>query len=229
MDKKKLIDKESRFDVAILAAGDFPKNNVVLEILKKTTPLVVCDSAMEEVIAYNKDKNNEEQLHPSAVVGDGDSLHSELKEKYRAIWHHYSEQDFNDLTKATKFAIKNYSSKTIAYIGATGKREDHTIGNISLMRYYHEHLGIAPTLITDYGWFVTSNGEDLFESFAGQQVSIFNCGCKRLESEGLKWNISPFNELWEGTLNEATSDSFKINGDGEYLVFRTFKKKIMAK
>ena len=184
---------------------------------------------MEEVIAYNKDKNNEEQLHPSAVVGDGDSLHSELKEKYRAIWHHYSEQDFNDLTKATKFAIKNYSSKTIAYFGATGKREDHTIGNISLMRYYHEHLGIAPTLITDYGWFVPSNGEDLFESFAGQQVSIFNCGCKRLESEGLKWNTSPFNELWEGTLNEATSDSFKINGDGEYLVFRTFKKKIMAK
>ena len=229
MDKKKLIDKESRFDVAILAAGDFPKNNVVLEILKKTTPLVVCDSAMEDVIAYNKDKNNGEQLHPSAVVGDGDSLHSELKEKYRAIWHHYSEQDFNDLTKATKFAIKNYSSKTIAYIGATGKREDHTIGNISLMRYYHEHLGIAPTLITDYGWFVPSNGEDLFESFAGQQVSIFNCGCKRLESEELKWNTSPFNELWEGTLNEATSDSFKINGDGEYLVFRTFKKKIMAK
>lgn len=229
MDKKKLIDKESQFDVAILAAGDFPKNNVVLEILKKTTPLVVCDSAMEEVIAYNKDKNDEEQLNPSAVVGDGDSLHSELKEKYRAIWHHYSEQDFNDLTKATKFAIKNYSSKTIAYFGATGKREDHTIGNISLMRYYHEHLGIAPTLITDYGWFVPSNGEDLFESFAGQQVSIFNCGCKRLESEGLKWNTSPFNELWEGTLNEATSDSFKINGDGEYLVFRTFKKKIMAK
>ena len=229
MDKKKLIDKESRFDVAILAAGDFPKNNVVLEILQKTTPLVVCDSAMEDVIAYNKDKNNGEQLYPSAVVGDGDSLHSELKEKYRAIWHHYSEQDFNDLTKATKFAIKNYSSKTIAYFGATGKREDHTIGNISLMRYYHEHLGIAPTLITDYGWFVPSNGEDLFESFAGQQVSIFNCGCKRLESEGLKWNTSPFNELWEGTLNEATSDSFKINGDGEYLVFRTFKKKIMAK
>lgn len=229
MDKKRLIDKESQFDVAILAAGDFPKNNVVLEILKKTTPLIVCDSAMEEVIAYNKDKNDEEQLNPSAVVGDGDSLHSELKEKYRAIWHHYSEQDFNDLTKATKFAIKNYSSKTIAYIGATGKREDHTIGNISLMRYYHEHLGITPTLITDYGWFVPSNGEDLFESFAGQQVSIFNCGCKRLESEGLKWNISPFNELWEGTLNEATSDSFKINGDGEYLVFRTFKKKIMAK
>ena len=229
MDKKKLIDKESRFDVAILAAGDFPKNNVVLEILKKTTPMVVCDSEMEEVIAYNKDKNNGEQLHPSAVVGDGDSLHSELKEKYRAIWHHYSEQDFNDLTKATKFSINNYLSMTIAYFGATGKREDHTIGNISLMRYYHEHLGIAPTLITDYGWFVPSNGEDLFESFAGQQVSIFNCGCKRLESEGLKWNTSPFNELWEGTLNEATSDSFKINGDGEYLVFRTFKKKIMAK
>lgn len=224
-----LITESSKFDAVILAAGDFPTGKIAQAILSRTLPLIVCDSALEEIVEFNKGKQDCEKLQPTAVVGDGDSLDSVLKKQYHEIWHHYSEQDFNDLTKATKFAIDNYSPKTIAYIGATGKREDHTIGNISLMRYYHEHLGIAPTLITDYGWFVPSNGEDQFESFAGQQVSIFNCGCKRLENEGLKWNTSPFNELWEGTLNEATSDSFKINGDGEYLVFRTFKKKIMAK
>lgn len=229
MDKKELINKDSRFDVVILAAGDFPKNNVALEILKRTKPLVVCDSALEEVIAFNKDKSDEEQLHPSAVVGDGDSLHSTLKEQYKDIWHQYSEQDDNDLTKATKFAIDNYKANTIAYIGATGKREDHTIGNISLMRYYFDNLTITPFLITDYGWFVAGREENEFESFAGQQVSIFNCGCKELTSEGLKWNAFPFDELWKGTLNEATKGHFKLNGDGEYLVFRTFKKKIKAK
>lgn len=229
MNKFELINEDSRFDAIILAAGDFPTNDVPLEILRNNTPLIVCDSALEEVIAYNNEQSKELYLQPTAVIGDGDSLHSTLKEQYKDIWHQVSEQDDNDLTKATKFAIENFKPKSIAYIGATGKREDHTLGNISLMKYYFDHLEISPVLITDYGWFVVGKGECDFESFTGQQVSIFNCGCKDLTSKGLKWNIYPFNELWEGTLNEATADRFKLNGDGEYIVFRTFKKKIIAR
>lgn len=225
----RLIDKDSKFDAVVLAAGDFPTNEIPVEILRGNAPLVVCDSALEEVVAYNESKDDASQLHPQAVVGDGDSLNSKLKEQYKDIWHQYSEQDFNDLTKATKFAIENYSPRTITYIGGTGKREDHTLGNISLLKYYFDNLGISPLMITDYGWFVPCKGENEFESFAGQQVSIFNFDCKKLSSEGLKWNAYPFKELWEGTLNEATGTHFNLTGDGEYMVFRTFQRKFCAK
>ena len=57
----------------------------------------------------------------------------------------------------------------------------------------------------------------------GQQVSIFNATCKELSSNGLKWDIYPFSELWQGTLNEALSNEFTIQADGDYLIYRTHK------
>ncbi len=163
-------------------------------------------------------------------MGDGDSLSEELKQRYAHIYHHISEQEFNDLTKATLFArshlkmdASTHTRPRFCYLGATGKREDHTLGNISLMLYYYRQLAIDPVMITDYGYFVAASGTMRFESFPGQQVSIFNATCKELSSNGLKWDIYPFNELWQGTLNEALSNEFTIHADGDYLIYRTHK------
>ena len=113
------------------------------------------------------------------------------------------------------------------YLGATGKREDHTLGNISLMLYYYRQLAIDPVMITDYGYFVAASGTTRFESFPEQQVSIFNATCKELSSNGLKWDIYPFSELWQGTLNEALSNEFTIQADGDYII--SVRIKILTK
>ncbi len=223
-----LIDGSSRFDAAILAAGDFPKNEIAVDILRCTTPLLVCDSALTGIIDFNKSlqQRREPEIAPAAIVGDGDSLPVSLKRKYADKWHQVDEQDYNDLTKTTQFAISNYKgAKSIAYLGTTGKREDHTIGNLSLMIFYFREFGLLPTFITDYGWFSVAKDKNTFKSFTGQQVSIFNFDCKTLESEGLKWNSYAYKELWQGTLNEAAGSSFTLDGDGIYVVFRTFDKK----
>ena len=229
MDKYGLIGESSKFDAVILAAGDFPKGRTARNILMSTTPLIVCDSALEEVVDYNRGLNADESLKPSAVVGDGDSLPTAMKEQYGSIWHQFSEQDYNDLTKATRFTVEHYHPETIAYVGATGKREDHTLGNISLMAFYLREFAIRPTLITDYGWFTPAKGIATFESFAGQQVSIFNISCNRLEGVGFGWNPYPYAELWQGTLNEATGNEFTIISDGEFMIYQTFERKIRAK
>ena len=132
-----------------------------------------------------------------------------------------NEQDDNDLTKATRYCLEQGWHK-IAYVGATGKREDHTLGNISLMVRYFLEMGVEPVLVTDYGWFVVAQGDTVFESFPGQQVSIFNVNCRHLVSEGLKWQAYPFRQFWQGTLNEALSTDFSLHADGCYLVYRTF-------
>lgn len=221
----KLITRNATFDAVILAAGDFPKAEVPLGILRNTKPLIACDSALKEIVEYNK---NGEQLAPAAVIGDGDSLSSLLKKQYANIWHQVNEQEYNDLTKATRFAIANYNLKSIAYVGATGKREDHTIGNISLMSFYHREFGIQPIMVTDYGWFTAASGESHFESFAGQQLSIFNVSCRSLTGNGFKWSPYTYSELWQGTLNEPSGNAFTLNGDGEYIVYQTFERKMKA-
>ena len=210
------------FSAVILAAGDFPTHVIPLRVLRTAENLIVCDGALENLLEY--------EIEPTAVVGDGDSLSDTLKQRYAHICHPISEQEFNDLTKATLFArshlkmdASTHMRPRFCYLGATGKREDHTLGNISLMLYYHRQLGIDPVMITDYGYFVVASGTTRFDSFPGQQVSIFNTTCKELNSIGLKWDIYPFNELWQGTLNEALSNEFTIHADGDYLIYRTHK------
>ena len=167
---------------------------------------------------------------PTAIVGDGDSIPDELREHFSGLWHQIAEQDFNDLTKATRWmmalpSFRQSADKTICYLGATGKREDHTIANISLMAYYKDEFGLNPIMVTDHGWFVALHGNATLEVFPRQQVSIFNFSCHQLSANGLRWKPWAFERLWCGSLNEALGTHVDFEADGTYLVFRTFDGK----
>ena len=119
-----------------------------------------------------------------------------------------------------------FRNRLVVYLGATGLREDHTLGNISLMARYALEMGVRPLLATNYGWFVVAEGDAAFDSFLRQQVSIFNVDCQSLTSEMLRWNAYPYHQFWQGTLNEALGNEFLLKADGHYLVYRTYKPKV---
>jgi thiamine pyrophosphokinase len=196
------------FDSVIVADGQFPSHAVPLEVLRRARHVVCCDGAIIHV--------------PSAevVIGDGDSVPPAYHDRLIQI----EEQEDNDLTKATRYCLRQGRSK-IAYLGCTGKREDHTLGNISLLMRYFRKMGVSGIMFTDYGVFTPAYGEHVFQSRKGQQVSIFNFNCQRLKSEGLRWNSYAYNEWWQGSLNEALGDSFSFSADGYYLVYQTYDVK----
>lgn len=204
----KTIDKIEDFDAVILADGTFPSAEVPLSLLHSAGFVCACDGA---VVHFPQ---------ADVVIGDGDSVPTTLKARLIEV----DEQDDNDLTKATRYCIAQ-GRRRIVYLGATGRREDHTLGNIALMARYATEMDVEPLMATDYGWFVVARQEAHFESFAGQQVSIFNVSCHALSSTGLKWSSYPYAQLWQGTLNEALSDTFTLCGDGTYLVYRTYLPK----
>lgn len=225
--KYPLIQKDTKFDAVILADGEYPVHETALNILEQASTVVCCDGAARQY--SNK---------PYAIIGDGDSLSMEFKKEHADIFHQIEEQEDNDLTKATRFIVQSALTEnrqkkgntqapkfSIAYLGCTGKREDHTLGNISLMMRYYKELGISPTLITNYGYFVPVSKDATLETFPRQQVSIFNFGCKELKSNGLKWNSYPYESWWQGSLNEAIGDEISFKADSDYLVFRTFEAK----
>ena len=154
-------------------------------------------------------------------MGDGDSQPKELKERYADIVHVVKEQEFNDMTKATRFC-KNRGPR-IAYLGATGKREDHTVGNIFLLPFYLEEEHVEPVMFTDHGVFIPAKGTRTFASYAKQQVSIFNISCTKLSSENLRWQSYAYKQLWQGTLNEAVGTTFTMKGDGVYMMFLNYQ------
>lgn len=207
----------SRFDAVILANGDYPTHPLPLRLLQEARLLCCCDGAAQSALRRG--------LSPDAVVGDGDSLTKETKRQLAGKFHHIAEQDYNDLTKATRFCIAK-GCDTIAYVGATGKREDHAIGNIFLLEHYARTFGITPVMFTDHGTFrAISPGTTLFQSFPRQQVSIFNISCSAIESDGLRWHSYPYSELWQGTLNEALGNSFTLHTDGSCIIFQTYDPK----
>ena len=205
-----------QFDAVVLCAGDFPTHDIPLCVLRDAPYLCCCDGAAVQAVSYG--------LRPDAIVGDGDSLPDDFKRQYSGIIHLVSEQEYNDMTKATRHCIRR-GARRIAYVGATGKREDHTMGNISLLAYYLDSLSVQPVMLTDYGFFVPASGSRTFGSFARQQVSIFNVSSRSIVSEGLRWPSYAYSALWQGMLNEAEADTFTLRADGTYIVYRTYEPK----
>ena len=214
--KYPLVTASSTFDAVILCDGDYPSHPIPLSILNQAPFLVCCDGAGMNHILHGGT--------PDAIVGDGDSLPEDFKHRYADILHIVNEQEDNDQTKATRFCIAK-GCRRIAYLGSTGKREDHALSNISLIMRYMRDFQLDVTMVTDNGYFTPATGTQTFGSFPRQQISIFNFGCQQLEGEGFRWNPYPYEELWQGSLNEAVGDSVTIHADGCYLLFRTFEPK----
>ena len=204
-----LINEVTDFDAIILADGEFPVATEPLTLLRKASFVCACDGAAVH--------------YPTAdiIIGDGDSVPEIFRNRLVQV----DEQEDNDLTKATRYCVSK-GLRRIVYLGATGLREDHTLGNISLMVRYALEMGVRPLLATNYGWFVVAEGNSAFDSFPRQQVSIFNVDCQSLASEMLRWNAYPYRQFWQGTLNEALGNEFLLKADGHYLVYRTYKPKV---
>ena len=117
----------------------------------------------------------------------------------------------------------NNNIKDISIVGATGKREDHMLGNIfSLLNY--KDLNIR--LFTDTGFFTCIHNDQKIESFKGQQVSLFTADKTiKITSSSLKYNFNDIAicSLFYGTLNESINDFFEIKtSHGKLLMFQSY-------
>lgn len=211
-----MIDKSKKGYTVIIANGEFPIHKRPKECIKNASYTICLDGALKLTL-----KNN---ITPNIVIGDGDSISEMLKEDYAHLLHLFTDQDTNDLTKAINYCIQKGLRK-IKIVAATGKREDHTLGNISLLLEYMHKVEVE--MITDYGIFTPIASTTKFESTIGQQVSIFNIDNSPITSQNLKYplNNMVLDNLWKGTLNESLGQWFSIETKGRTIVYRTFEVK----
>jgi len=199
----------------ILANGAFPVHSVPLARLREADLIVCCDGAAEKLVANG--------FEPGIIIGDLDSVSPELKDRYRKILVQDSNQETNDLTKAVNWCNAAGISE-VAILGATGIREDHTLGNISLLADYSRRIDAV--MLTDTGCFSVYDRSVTIASCPGQQVSLFSIDPKlSVTSSGLKYPLSnlTLNSWWRGTLNEAVGDRFTLNFNaGQVIVFLQF-------
>ena len=184
--------------VVILACGDFPKKGGAAWSLLEGADVVVCCDGAADVFRRKLGRD------PFAVVGDCDSVKGSFGNLVRV-----AEQETNDLEKAVRYCRSKGWRKPLL-LGATGRREDHTIGNV------FRALALGLEIVTDYGRFVPFRGRKTFACGKGAAVSIFAPDpATRMKSRGLEWPLDDvvFKNLYCATLNRATCDKIVVESD----------------
>lgn len=202
-------------EAVIVGGGDFPTHAIPLGLLESNQKIVCCDGTANQWL--NKSER------PWAIVGDGDSLSDEARKTFADIIHLNPDQETNDQTKAVHF-VAEQGMKRMAIVAATGRREDHTLGNISLLMEYMRE-GLTVRIYTDYGVFIPCQHTHTFRCPVGTAVSIFNFNAEGLSSQGLAYPLYDIDRLWQGTLNHTTDETFTITCKGDYMVFLNYENK----
>ncbi len=203
-------------NIVVLANGLFPRATQGLDVLKAADQRICCDGAADKLLAYG--------LTPHVIIGDLDSVSKKIREQYASLLIHSDDQHSNDLTKAVHYCIeKGYPSLSI--LGATGLREDHTLGNISLMIEYFPRIEVR--IISDFGmFFLVQSGEEV-QSYAGEKISFFSIDNRIcVTSKGLKYHLSELqlSNWYAATLNEAMVESFSLHYESDLplIVYRAW-------
>lgn len=204
--------------VVIIGDGRFPKTEYPRYLIRNADFIICCDGALSKFIRNSESIFGERRL-PDIVVGDMDSLSPALKKKHSDIIVKIDEQEHNDQTKAFRWAMENLQGISQIYIlGATGEREDHTIGNMSLLMEYArtydlEKMDINVEMVSDHATIFAVTDTFEMECGEGRRISIFTPdNSLRIKSTGLEWPTDDvvFDNWWKATLNRASQDTVRL-------------------
>lgn len=202
----------------IVGNGQFPKKEYPLYLLESADYVVCCDGALDTYLRHFRGRN---LRRPDAVVGDMDSLSKKTAERFRDIAVKIDEQETNDQSKAFHYILEHFPDvDTVHILGATGKREDHTIGNLSLLMEYAREMRrqdcgrtVSVDIVSDWSTAFAITDSCTLDVGEGRSVSII-CpdNSLNIKSEGLVWPTDNvvFDNLWQATLNRASADRISL-------------------
>ena len=201
--------------VVILANGEFPTGGPALRALEQADIRICCDGAAARLL--------EAGWEADVIVGDMDSLSEKMQDRFSERILRVEDQDCNDLTKAVRYCVLQ-AYERVVILGATGLREDHSLGNISLLTEYASAIGVR--MLSNYGEFFLVRSGDKISSRKGEQFSIFCLdNTVKVRSEGLLFAMDDLQltHWYTASLNEATGESVRLHFKGDYLiVYRSF-------
>lgn len=202
----------------IIGDGQFPQKEYPIYLIRQADYIVCCDGALRKFLRHSKGIFGDIR-NPDVVIGDIDSIPQSLKSSYKGLVISVAEQETNDQTKAFNYVVDNFRDVSeIHFIGATGLREDHTIGNISLLMEYArerdlDRMGLSIDMVSDYSTIFPVTDTVELQCGTGRKISILSPdNSLRISSDGLVWptdNVK-FDNWWPATLNKAEKDTVTL-------------------
>jgi len=204
-------------NVVILCDGNPPRPEQLKEALKHSSIFIAADGGALTAETMG--------VEPDVIIGDLDSYSETGEEPAKVIQD--PDQETNDLEKALAYAFK-MEGKDVIVFGATGKRLDHTLKNLSVLKQFNSQF---ETLVFKDKYSVVFL---LPKNFAaelplGTTVSLFPLSGKveGVTTTGLKYAL--FNGTLENGIQDGSSNltiQKKIEIDhkkGDLLIFINHK------
>lgn len=213
----------------IVCNGEFPKKEYPRYLIQSADLVICCDSARNVARLEALGRT------PDLLVGDMDSTPAKVRERMGGRVVSVEEQDDNDLAKAFALLRERYPEITeIHIVGAGGKNEAHTVGNLGwLMEWERRSLaetglglaarGINVDMISDWTTaFAVSptaandtTSLEPVELFVGEgrRISFFATDPElRISSQGLQWPLDgvDLTQWWGATLNRASTSAISL-------------------
>ena len=178
----------------IISGGDFEK----IELNDKYDFFIACDKGY----LYAKKLN----IKPNIIVGDFDS--AKKPKNVENVIKVSKIKDDTDTSLAVKYALKN-GYKDIDIICALGGRIDHTLANISLMKYVVEHKGVVKIISNSATLMVFTKGKIRIKKESNKYLSIFSLSDKSKIDyiKGTKYDIK--NLILKNSFPLGVSNEFK--------------------
>ena len=196
-----MIVDETAYRSVLCLDGDLP-----FGFLKQTSlPLIAADGAANVLV--------ENGLEPSMIIGDCDSVRSELLGQYP----HFCDrsQDTTDFEKVFDYLRKSDLLPTIV-TGMNGGCLDRILANLGIFSGT-DALFLSDTLI---GFALT--GKRTFAWPIDTKVSLFGCPSGTVTSQGLKWELNRTVLIFGGfqsCSNRVQTSPIALDIEGKILVF----------
>lgn len=200
-------------NILVLCNGAPPSERLLKTYCRSTDFFIAADGGGNTALSMS--------VTPDVVIGDLDSFNRKNSTDLHVI--HDTGQETNDLEKALHLA-KTKGGRQITILGATGRRIDHTLKNLSVLKQFDKDFDQL-LLIDNFGQTQLLPPSFQQQIAIGTQISLFPLSGKvsGITTKGLQYalkNESLENGVRDGSSNEVVDNPVQItHQQGDLLLF----------
>lgn len=201
----------------ILCNGQIPPKTLIRKYLDEQTLFIAADGGGNIALEIG--------FVPEVIIGDLDSFDgSKLNKLINVQVIKDEDQETNDLEKALAWLLKNSAVVEVVILGATNKRLDHSLKNLSVMLQFNPQFK-SLEMVDEYGrcFVLPKHFEASFEVATTVSLVPFSGKVNNIVTQGLKYplkNESLAVGIRDGSSNEIVQERVVItHGDGDLLMY----------
>jgi thiamine pyrophosphokinase len=167
----------------IILDGERPPRETLMTYWNRSIFRICADGASATCLAY--------RLEPDLIIGDLDSIGADAIDRFASIeMIEDLDQDTTDSEKAIQYCVDK-GFRRLFVLGALGKRLDHGVYNLGLLRKYHDQVDEL-LLVSEGETAFLLSGKRSFTAPIGTRISLLPIfgPAENVVSEGLEYAIA---------------------------------------